>query len=166
MKREMTNVLGQKILQNFKNALADVLDKVGDMLDEGTANNENDESQCSKTQLTLAPKILITYVTPGSFDIEVRVPAKRIEQVVGISADDFSVDPEGNPAEEAERLCSFGISKTAVIKALTETPRKRLNIRNCLNDTEDNADLIFVDSKLRLKCVISRGRLVSPYFML
>lgn len=71
-----------------------------------------------------------------------------------------------NPAEEAERLCSFGVSKTAVIKALTETPRKRLNIRNCLNDTEDNADLIFVDSKLRLKCVISRGRLVSPYFML
>lgn len=102
MKREMTNVLGQKILQNFKNALADVLDKVGDMLDEGTANNENDESQCCKTQLTLAPKILITYVTPGSFDIEVRVPAKRIEQVIGISADDFSVDPEGNLAEEAE----------------------------------------------------------------
>ena len=71
-----------------------------------------------------------------------------------------------NPSQEAERLFSYGIPANQVIKALTDTPRKRLNIEN--KDLSGGAKpcLNFVDDTLRLKSVISRGRLVSPYLML
>ena len=69
-------------------------------------------------------------------------------------------------AQEAERLKSFGIQRTAVLKALTDTPRKRLNIENNGVSGEKGMTLNFIDDSLRTKCVISRGRLVSPYIML
>ena len=69
-------------------------------------------------------------------------------------------------AQEAERLKSFGIQRTAVLKALTDTPRKRLNIENNGVSDEKGMTLNFIDDSLRTKCVISRGRLVSPYIML
>ena len=71
-----------------------------------------------------------------------------------------------NLAREAERLLSFGIGRTPVINALTVTPRKRLNIAECDVSGLDRRNLNFVDEHLRLMCVISRGRLVSPYIML
>ena len=69
-------------------------------------------------------------------------------------------------AREAERLKSFGIQRTAVLKALTDTPRKRLNIEDNGASGEKGMTLNFIDDSLRTKCVISRGRLVSPYIML
>ena len=67
-----------------------------------------------------------------------------------------------NPAQEAIRLFSYGISKNTIVKALADTPRKRLNI----NKTGCLRDIAFVDDEMRLICMISRGRLVSPYIML
>lgn len=71
-----------------------------------------------------------------------------------------------NLSQEAERLLGFGISRSAVLKALTDTPRKRLNLENSGYLSEDVISLNFVDDSLRTKCVISRGRLVSPFIML
>lgn len=71
-----------------------------------------------------------------------------------------------NAAQEAERLFSYGIPAPQIIKALTETPRKRLNIERQGVSGNDKPCLNFVDDTLRLKSVISRGRLVSPFIML
>ena len=71
-----------------------------------------------------------------------------------------------NLSQEAERLFSYGIGKTNIIKALTDTPAKRLGIRSGIVPGEQNCHINFVDQKLRLKCVISRGRLVSSFIML
>lgn len=65
-------------------------------------------------------------------------------------------------AQEAVRLFSYGISKKSIVKALSDTPRERLNI----NKSGHLRDLVFVDDEMRLMCMISRGRLVSPYIML
>lgn len=71
-----------------------------------------------------------------------------------------------NLAQEAERLYSYGIGRYSIINALTVTPLKRLNIqKNCVSGL-DKCNFNFVDDQLRLMCVISRGRLVSPYLML
>ena len=81
--------------------------------------------------------------------------------------------PEGNLAgsvtnlaQEAERLFSYGIGRTSIINALTITPLKRLNaLKNNVSGL-NKCNMNFVDDQLRLMCVISRGRLVSPYVML
>lgn len=65
-------------------------------------------------------------------------------------------------AQEAQRLYSYGVSKSEIVKALTVTPRKRLNI----NDDSDFTTLNFLDSEMRFMCMISRGRIVSPFVML
>ena len=69
-------------------------------------------------------------------------------------------------AQEAERLFSYGIGRTSIINALTVTPLKRLNASKCSISGLDKCNVNFVDDHLRLMCVISRGRLVSPYVML
>jgi len=81
--------------------------------------------------------------------------------------------PEGNLAgsvtylaQEAERLFSYGIDKTAIINALTVTPMKRLNAVKCGVSGLDHSNLNFIDDHFRLMCVISRGSLVSSYVML
>ena len=71
-----------------------------------------------------------------------------------------------NAAQEAERLFSFGVPSAQVIKALTDTPRKRLNIEKQGVTGLDPDNMNFVDDSLRLMLVISRGRLVSPFNML
>jgi N-acetylglucosamine-6-phosphate deacetylase len=71
-----------------------------------------------------------------------------------------------NPAQEAERLFSYGVPEQHVIKAMTYTPRKRLNIEEQGFSSSNTTCMNFVDDSLRLKSVISRGRLVSPYVML
>lgn len=67
---------------------------------------------------------------------------------------------------ESERLLSYGISKTQIIRALTDTPRERLNIEKCVISAADKTDLNFIDDQFRLMCVISRGRLVTTGIML
>ena len=81
--------------------------------------------------------------------------------------------PDGNLAgsvtllaQEAERLFSFGVPAAAITSALTIAPKKRLNIVKQGVSGIDTNNLNFVDDRLRLKCVISRGRLVYPYLML
>ena len=81
--------------------------------------------------------------------------------------------PSGNLAgsvsylsQEAERLFSYGIPQEPVIRALTKTPEERLNVGTAASCSDGKPDLNFVDGHLRLKCVISRGRLVTPYIML
>ena len=71
-----------------------------------------------------------------------------------------------NLAQEAERLYSYGIGRYSIINALTVTPLKRLNVKNYNVSGLDKCNFNFVDDQLRLMCVISRGRLVSPYLML
>ena len=71
-----------------------------------------------------------------------------------------------NAAREAEILFSYGIPPVQVIKSLTHTPRKRLNVDIQGVSGLDPNNLNFVDDSLRLMCVISRGRLVSPFIML
>ena len=71
-----------------------------------------------------------------------------------------------NPAQEAQRLFSYGISRDLIVKALTEAPRKRMKVNNGGRSGGLTEDLVFLDSEMRLMCMISRGRLVSPYFML
>lgn len=71
-----------------------------------------------------------------------------------------------NLAEEAERLFSFGVPWKAVSGALIVIPRKRLSIEKHGVSGLDTNNLNFVDDRFRLKCVISRGRLVSPHIML
>ena len=71
-----------------------------------------------------------------------------------------------NLAQEAERLFSYGIDKTLIIDALTITPLKRLDAVKCDVSGLGQSNINFVDDHLRLMCVISRGRLVSPYIML
>ena len=69
-------------------------------------------------------------------------------------------------AQEGERLYSFGISKETVLNALTDAPRRRLNLSKDLDLGAFQMNLNFVDDEMRLMCVISRGRLVSPFVML
>lgn len=69
-------------------------------------------------------------------------------------------------SQEAERLYSFGVSKEAILKAMTDVPRKRLNLTNVSDLGALQNNLNFVDDEMRLMCVISRGRLVSHYVML
>ena len=71
-----------------------------------------------------------------------------------------------NPAQEAQRLFSYGISKDQIAKALTDTPRKRMKANNGGHSGGLTEDLVFLDNEMRLMCMISRGRLVSPYIML
>lgn len=81
--------------------------------------------------------------------------------------------PSGNLAgsvtglsQEAEKLISYGIPEKSVIRALTKTPKERLNIEDRVHPSDGKCDLNLLDKHLRLKCVISRGRLVTPYIML
>ena len=70
-----------------------------------------------------------------------------------------------NLMQEAERLVSYGIPAASVIRALTVTPRERLKIGNGKED-DLSRNILFADNDLRIMCVISRGRLVSPFVML
>lgn len=81
--------------------------------------------------------------------------------------------PSGNLAgsvtsmsQEAERLYSFGIDKETIIRSMTCTPRRRLGISKDNDPGALRRNLNFVDDEMRLMCVISQGRLVSPYVML
>lgn len=81
--------------------------------------------------------------------------------------------PSGNLAgsvtdlsQESERLLSYGISKNQIFRALTDTPKERLNVEKCAVFEDGKPDLNFVDDHLRLMCVISRGRLVTTGIML
>ena len=69
-------------------------------------------------------------------------------------------------AEEAENLFSFGIPEKSVVNALSSTPKEQLSMKNGFASADGKCSINFVDNHLRLKCVISRGRLVTPYIML
>lgn len=71
-----------------------------------------------------------------------------------------------NLSQESERLFSFGIPEKSVIRALTKTPKERLNVEERISAADGKCNLNLLDGHLRLKCVISRGRLVTPYVML
>ena len=91
-------VLSSRITKLDGNAVS-----IGDMLDEATAVNENDENQVASTQMTISPKILIQFTTPGEFHIEVRVPAKRIVTSTGEAEQDLSVDAEGQEIDDGQQ---------------------------------------------------------------
>lgn len=108
MKSEITATLAKTITAAFGEALNDVIDKIGEMLESKISENETDEQQVQQTKLTLAPKVLITYVKPGNFGIEVRIPAKKIEIVTGEAEAEFSCNENGemqeNPQQELPGL--------------------------------------------------------------
>lgn len=103
MKSEITATLAKTITAAFGEALNDVIDKIGEMLESKISENETDEQQVQQTKLTLAPKVLITYVKPGNFGIEVRIPAKKIEIVTGEAEAEFSCDEEGKVQEDPQQ---------------------------------------------------------------
>jgi len=103
MNKNITNALSAKIQETFAYALNEVIDTVGTMLDEATAVNENDENQTASTQMTITPKILIQFTTPGEFHIEVRVPAKRIVTSTGEAEQDLSVDANGEEIDDGQQ---------------------------------------------------------------
>jgi len=81
--------------------------------------------------------------------------------------------PSGNLAgsvtdlsEESLRLFSYGVPEKSIVRALTHTPKERFGIENGFVSADGKCDFNFVDKHLRLMCVISRGRLVTPYIML
>ena len=71
-----------------------------------------------------------------------------------------------NLSEESERLFSYGVPEKSIVRALAQTPKERLGIENRFVSADGKCDVNFVDRHLRLMCVISRGRLVTPYIML
>ena len=71
-----------------------------------------------------------------------------------------------NLAQEAVRLRSYGIPEDSILHAMTCAPRKRFGIDLKASSGGKMCSLNFVDPNLRLLCVISRGRLVSPDYML
>jgi hypothetical protein len=73
------------------------------MLDEATAVNENDENQTASTQMTISPKILIQYTTPGEFRIKVQVPAKRIVSEIGEAENEISMNAEGEEIDDGQQ---------------------------------------------------------------
>ncbi len=103
MNTNITKALSAKIQKTFADALNDVIETVGNMLDEATAVNENDENQVASTQMTITPKILIQFTTPGEFHIEVRVPAKRIVTTTGEAEQDLSVDENGEEIDDGQQ---------------------------------------------------------------
>ena len=103
MNQNITKALSAKITETFAAALDEVIETIGNMLDEATAVNENDENQTSSTQMTISPKILIQFTTPGEFHIEVRVPAKRIVSETGESAADISMNAEGEEIDDGQQ---------------------------------------------------------------
>ncbi len=103
MNQNITNALSAKITETFAAALNDVIEKIGEMLDEATAVNENDENQTASTQMTISPKILIQYTTPGEFRIEVRVPAKRIVSEIGEAENEISMNAEGEEIDDGQQ---------------------------------------------------------------
>jgi len=102
MNKNITTALSAKIQETFAAALNEVIDTIGTMLDEATAGNENDDNQVSSAQMTITPKILIQFTTPGEFHIEVRVPAKRIVASTGEAQQDLSVDAEGQEIDDGQ----------------------------------------------------------------
>ena len=103
MNQNITNALSAKITETFKAALDDVIDKIGEMLDEATAGNENDENQSASSQMTISPKIMIQFTTPGEFRIEVRVPAKKIVSEIGEAENEISMNAEGEEIDDGEQ---------------------------------------------------------------
>ena len=103
MNKNITTALSGKIQETFAYALNEVIDTIGTMLDEATAGNENDDNQVSSAQMTITPKILIQFTTPGEFHIEVRVPAKRIVTSTGEAEQDLSVDAEGQEIDDGQQ---------------------------------------------------------------
>ena len=95
MNKNIQIALLQKVCQTFNLALSEVIEKIAIML-------EGDSNQVSCAQMTLSPKILIQYATPASFNIEVRVPAKRIETVCGESSDSFQLDANGEEVADCQ----------------------------------------------------------------
>lgn len=112
MNTNITNALSAKIQETFAAALNNVIDPIGKMLDEATAGNENNENQVSSAQMTITPKILIQFTTPGEFHIEVRVPAKRITTVTGEAEQELSVNEDGEEIDDGQQELP-GIEETA-----------------------------------------------------
>lgn len=101
------------ILNAISKALDDknTISKIAEMLEENLAANESDDNQAKQTEMTLQPKIKITYAAPGDFLIEAKVPAKRIETITGEGEVDLTeqdddepelpnVNPDGEESEE------------------------------------------------------------------
>lgn len=74
MKTEIITELAANLKLAFGNALDEIIDKVGAMLEANIVGNANDENQNSSTQMTISPKILIQYAMPEKFVIEVQIP--------------------------------------------------------------------------------------------
>lgn len=103
MNTNMNLALADHIKRTFGDALDKVIDRIGDMLESAAAENQNDDLQVSSAQMTITPKILIQYATPGTFLIDVTVPAKRIEKVCGESQMECSLDADGNECPDDEQ---------------------------------------------------------------
>lgn len=103
MNTNMHIALAEHIKTTFGDALDKVIDRIAEMLEAAATENENDENQVSSAQMTITPKILIQYATPGTFLIDVTVPAKRIEKVCGNSQMELELDNDGNDLPSAEQ---------------------------------------------------------------
>ena len=104
MNAEMTNLLYKQLTKSFSAALLDndVINKIGEMLEAKASDNEADEQQVQQTKLTVVPKILITYASPGSFHVNVRIPAKKTEIVTGEAEAEFSCNENGEIESEED----------------------------------------------------------------
>ena len=103
MNANMNLAIADHIKRTFADALDKVMDRIGDMLESAAAENQNNDLQVSSAQMTITPKILIQFSTPGTFLIDVSVPVKRIEKVCGESQMELALDPEGNECPDDEQ---------------------------------------------------------------
>lgn len=105
MNTEMTNLLYKQLTKSFSDALLDndVINKIGEMLEAKASDNEADEQQVQQTKLTVVPKILITYASPGSFHVNIRIPAKKTETVIGEAEAEFSCNENGEVQEDPQQ---------------------------------------------------------------
>ena len=103
MNTNMNLALADHIKRTFADALDKVIDRIGDMLESAAAENQNNDLQVSSAQMTINPKILIQFTTPGEFMIDVIVPAKRIEKVCGEAEAQLSLDVDGNEVPDLEQ---------------------------------------------------------------
>ena len=94
--------LSKRITETFGTAFSDVASRVGELLTTAAEKNEADEQQTSRSQVTISPKILITFVAPNGFDVEVRVPVKQTVQVIGQTDAEFSIEPDGSETVEED----------------------------------------------------------------
>lgn len=94
--------LQNEINQNFEEALDQVLPKIKDLIDGNLEENESDDNQNPRTQITVQPKIRIECDASGGYVLRIEIPVKEIRKVVGKSESCWQDGQEELPLDGKE----------------------------------------------------------------